>query len=114
MRVAGTKHQSSGLFKIPLTAEELINHTTEEIKEMAKKPRQLEETVISVDIPEELKNAQPVEKSIEKVASELSFDTSTIDMRERPKGLDEARWLLSNGFGKDTEMGIRKLANSPI
>lgn len=103
VRVSGTKHQSSGLYKIPLTPEELINLTTEEIKIMAKKPRHTEETVVSVDLPEVLKNAKPIEKPLEKVASELTFDTSTIDMKERPKGLDEARWLLSNGFFKAGE-----------
>lgn len=103
VRVSGTKHQSTGLFKIPLTAEELINHTTNEIKEMAKKPRQQETSPVSIDLPQELKDAHVVEKTVEKIASELSFDTSTIDMKERPKGLDEARWLLSNGFFKAGE-----------
>lgn len=103
VRVSNTKHNVSGLYKIPLTPEELINNTTDEIKEMAKKPRQLDDTVVSVDLPQELKDAQPIEKKIEKVASELTFDTSTIDMKERPKGLDEARWLLSNGFFKAGE-----------
>lgn len=103
VRVSNTKHNVSGLYKIPLTPDELLNNTTDEIKEMAKKPRQLEDTVVTVDLPQELKDAQPVEKKIEKVAAELTFDTSTIDMKERPKGLDEARWLLSNGFFKAGE-----------
>lgn len=103
VRVSNTKHNVSGLYKIPLTPDELLNNTTDEIKEMAKKPRQLDETVVSVDLPQELKDAQPVEKKIEKVAAELTFDTSTLDMKERPKGLDEARWLLSNGFFKAGE-----------
>lgn len=102
VRVSGTKHQSSGLYKIPLSPEELFNNTTDEIKVMAKTPRKSEESVL-VDLPQELKDAQPVEKKIEKIASELTFDTSTIDMKERPKGLDEARWLLSNGFFKAGE-----------
>jgi DnaB-like helicase C terminal domain len=103
VRVTGTKHDKSGLFKIPLTPEELINKTTEEIKEMAKTPRKINTEDVSVDLPQELKDAKPTEKPVEKVASELSFDTSTIDMKERPKGLDEARWLLSNGFFKAGE-----------
>jgi hypothetical protein len=103
VRVSGTKHQVSGLYKILLTPEELFNNTTDEIKVMAKKPRREETSVVSVDLPQELKDAKPVEKTIEKLASELSFDTSTIDMKERPKGLDEARWLLSNGFFKAGE-----------
>jgi hypothetical protein len=103
VRVSGTKHQVSGLYKILLTPEELFNNTTDEIKVMAKKPRREETSVVSVDLPQELKDAKPVEKTIEKLASELSFDTSTLDMREKPKGLDNARWLLSNGFFKAGE-----------
>jgi HJR/Mrr/RecB family endonuclease len=102
VRVANTKHKDSGLYKIPLSPEELITNTTEEIKEMAKKPR-TETTPVFVDLPQELKDAKPVERSIEKIATDLSFDTSTLDMKERPKGLDEARWLLSNGFFKAGE-----------
>lgn len=104
VRVAGTKHQSSGLFKIQLDPEELLNLTTDEIKQLAKKPRKLmSDKTVSVDLPEELKNVKPVEKPVEKVAAELSFDVSTVDMKARPKGLDEARWLLSNGFFKAGE-----------
>jgi hypothetical protein len=102
VRVTGTKHKDSGLYKIPLTPEELTNLTTNEIRLMAKTPKKDAE-VIKVNLPQELKDAKPTEKTIEKVATELSFDTSTIDMKERPKGLDEARWLLSNGFFKAGE-----------
>jgi hypothetical protein len=103
VRVVNTKHQTSGLYKIELTPEELLNLTTDEIKELAKKPRNSMSKNNPVDLPEELKNVKPSEKPVEKVASELTFDISTIDMRERPKGLDEARWLLSNGFFRTGE-----------
>lgn len=97
VRVSGTKHQSSGLYKIPLTPEELTNFTTDEIKQMAKKPR-TEATIVSADLPKELKEAKVVETKLDKIVGELTFDINTIDMKGRPKGLDEARWLLSNGF----------------
>lgn len=103
VRVVNTKHNVSGLYKIQLTPDELLNFTTEEIKEMAKTPRKTEDKEVIVDLPEELKNAIPVEKPLDKIASELTYDTNTIDMKERPKGLDEARWLLSNGFFKAGE-----------
>lgn len=103
VRIVGTKHQVTGLYKIPLTPEELVSLPIEDIKTMAKKRREPVQDPISVSLPEELKNVKPIEKKLEKVASELTFDTSTIDMKERPKGLDEARWLLSNGFFKAGE-----------
>lgn len=99
VRVSGTKHQSSGLYKIPLSPEELINNTTDEIKEMAKTPRKEIGLPVSVDLPQGLKDAQPlVVAKVEKEVVELTFDLSTIDMKDRPKGLDEVRWVLSNGF----------------
>lgn len=103
IRVPGTKHDKSKLYKIALSAEELINLTTEEIKEMAKTPRPIPTTTVKVDLPEELKNVKPMEVKLDKVVSELTFDISTIDLKSRPKGLDEARWLLSNGFFKTGE-----------
>lgn len=104
IRVTGTKHNKSGLYKIPLTADELLNLTTDEIKQIAKEPRMIEgsENVI-VDIPEKLKSAKPTEKPLEKIQGELTFDTNTLDMKEKPRGLDEARWLLSNGFFRSGE-----------
>lgn len=103
IRVPGTKHDKSTLYKIALTAEELTSLTTDEIKELAKKPRPIPTNVMRIDLPEELKKVNPVEKTIDRVATELTFDTSTIDMKARPKGLDEARWLLSNGFFRTGE-----------
>lgn len=103
VRISGTKHQTTGLYKIPLTAEELVSMDIEEIKTMAKKRRVLDIEHTVVTLPEELKVLKPVEKKLEQVKTEMSFDTSTIDMKERPKGLDEARWLLSNGFFKAGE-----------
>lgn len=44
-RLPNTKHQESGLFKIPLTIDELSDLTIEQIKELAKQPRKLEATI---------------------------------------------------------------------
>ena len=98
VRIPGTKHQSSGLYKIPLTPEELINLSVDEIKALAVKPRLIEASNVVVSLPAEMKNVKVQEKKLETIKSELSFDISEIDMKSRPKGLDEARWLLSNGF----------------
>ena len=98
VRIPNTKHNSSGLYKIPQTPEELINLSVDEIKALAVKPRLIEANSTVVSLPPELKNVKVVEKTVQAVKTELSFDTSSIDMKSRPKGLDEARWLLSNGF----------------
>lgn len=98
VRIPNTKHNSSGLYKIPLTPEELINLSVDEIKALAVKPRLIEANSTVVSLPAELKNVKVVEKTVQAIKKELSFDISSIDMKARPKGLDEARWLLSNGF----------------
>lgn len=103
VRVANTKHNKTGLFKIPLTAEELVTKNVDEIKELAKSPRTLSTKASRVALPEQLKTIKPEKKTIENVTKDLSFDISSINMKERPKGLDEARWLLSNGFFKSGE-----------
>lgn len=98
VRIPGTKHQSSGLYKIPLTPEELINLSVDEIKALAVKPRLIEANSTVVSLPAEMKNVKVQEKPIAAISKELTFDISSIDMKSRPKGLDEASWLLSNGF----------------
>ena len=98
VRISGTRHQTTGLYKIPLTPEELVNLPIEDIKAMAKKRREPIQESVTVSLPEELKNIKPVEKKLDQIKAELTFDTSSVDMKDRPRGLDEARWLLSNGF----------------
>ena len=103
IRVVNTRHQTTGLYKIQLTAEELVNMSLNDIKTLAKKRRQTFNEDLTVDLPQELKDAKHIEVPAEKIATELTFDTSTIDMKERPKGIDEVRWLLSNGFFRTGE-----------
>ena len=109
VRITNTKHQITGLYKIPLTAEELVNMPIDDIKTLAKKRRTLDTTSTVVSLPEELKELKTSKKTVETPKMELSFDTSGIDMKERPKGLDEARWLLSNGFFRHGERNIALL-----
>jgi hypothetical protein len=103
VRVENTKHQNSGLYKIPLTPDELVNLTIPEIKLLAKNPRANRLLQVAT-IPQNIKDVEPVkEKTIEQISRELSFDISTIDMKARPKGIDEARFLLLNGFFRSGE-----------
>jgi hypothetical protein len=97
VRISNTKHQKSGLFKIPLSPEELCDLSIDEIKDKAKVRRVIDFTPKVVDVPKELLEL-PVEPTYEKIAQELTFDLNTIDLKHRPKGFDEARWLLANGF----------------
>lgn len=103
VRIPGTKHQDSGLYKIPLTPEELCDLSIEEIKQKATRRRIIETTPTLANLPQELLSLEIEEQSIERIAKELTFDISTIDMKNRPKGIDEARWLIQNGFFRHGE-----------
>jgi hypothetical protein len=103
VRIANTKHQNSGLYKIPLTPEELVNLDISAIKVLAKNPRANRMLKVAT-LPKNVKEVQPVvEKRVDVIAKELTFDISSLDMKARPKGIDEARHLLLNGFFRSGE-----------
>ena len=102
VRIPNTKHQETGLYKIELEPHELVELDIEEIKEKAKTRRVINRTLVQVELPKELKEIE-VEKPLEKIQKELTFDTSAVDLKQRPKGFDEPRWLLANGFFRHGE-----------
>jgi hypothetical protein len=98
VRVSNTRHQNSGLYKIPLTPEELVSLSIAEIKLLAKNPRQGRMLKIA-NLPQNIKDIEPMkERAVSEIARELTFDISTVDMKARPHGLDEAKYLLLRGF----------------
>jgi KaiC/GvpD/RAD55 family RecA-like ATPase len=99
IRLPNTKHQKSGLYKIPLHLYELDELPITQITELAKNQRNIQVESTQVDLPDDMKNIKVPEKKKETEA-EYSFDHTTIDMKTKPKYLDEARWLLANGFFK--------------
>lgn len=102
VRISNTKHHKSGLFKIPLTPEELSELSIDEIRAKATKRRVVTEEVKVAELPKELLEL-PVEKPLEKISQELTFDVSQVDFKKKPKWLDDARWLLQNGFFRHGE-----------
>lgn len=103
VRIENTKHQNSGLYKIPLTPDELVDLSIAEIKLLAKNPRANRMLKVA-KLPQNIKEVEPVkEKAVEQIARELTFDITSIDMKSRPKGIDEARFLLLNGFFRSGE-----------
>jgi len=103
VRISNTKHQNSGLYKIPLSPDELVNLTIPEIKLLAKNPRANRMLTVA-NLPKNIKDVEVLkEKTIDQIGKELTFDISTIDMKSRPKGIDEPRFLLLNGFFRSGE-----------
>lgn len=102
VRIPNTKHQDTGLYKIELEPHELVELDIEEIKEKAKKRRILKRETKMSNLSQELLNIK-FEQSVEKIQQELTFDITEIDLKQRPKGFDESRWLLANGFFRHGE-----------
>jgi len=116
IRYVNSKHNKSGLFKIPLELSELDEMNVDEIKELAKKPRYntIPKTQISIYsdmiLPEKKKEKVKAEKPKaqvdewgEVVDSEYSMDIKTCDLKIKPNNFDDARWLLNNGFFSEGE-----------
>lgn len=95
-RIQGTKHHESGLYKIPLTFEELNDLPIEDIKDLAKEPRgQVKPTL--VDLPP---NIELFRQYKEKTKAEPKFviDVKDIDFKNKPKGFSNCKFALLNGF----------------
>jgi len=108
VRIENTKHNKSGLYKIPLTPEELTELKMDEIRLLAKNPRKSTRMIKIAKLPKELLELV-TEKPAEVISKELTFDTSTVDMKARPYGIDEARWLIQNGFFRTGERNYSML-----
>lgn len=92
-RVDGTKHNTTGLYKIPLTFDEL-GESIETIKQMAKvKKNRL--AIKPIKFPESLLNLKPKVKEVQKTAEENSH---FIDFSKKPFYLTDLKYVLQKGF----------------
>lgn len=94
-RVIGTKHKS-GLFKTPITLDQLNNWTISQIKEEAVFYNPGKNVVKTTPLPNHFLNLKTLEpkKPIVKEALELK----DLDWTIKPKYLTNCRWALQNGF----------------
>lgn len=100
MRLPLTKHQVSGLYKIPLTHQELKTLQIDKIKELAKGNDFMVPLYRSIEVNEqllELFKSEEIKKESESLAIQFA-DISEIDWSKKPKDLTGAKWLLELGF----------------
>jgi KaiC/GvpD/RAD55 family RecA-like ATPase len=108
-RLPLTKHHESGLFKIPLSYEELRDCSIDEIKEMAKSingfdSADLADEHFTIDLPPALVKLKNTLYKHKKATSEilfkeeLGFEISDLDISRCPKWLSPDRFALSEGF----------------
>ena len=102
IRVVGTKHPKSHLYKFPLTVDELKNTAVSDVKVLAKNIDNINQATMDgweeVSLPTSIK-VFGVSKKEEK--PKLSVDP--IDASKKPRFLDLPRWYLQNGYFGDGE-----------
>lgn len=104
LRIPLTKHEKSGVYCTPITYSELVANTADELKHIASDISEFDVDAYldyykSTELSDELLATPLVkEDKTETIKKDLSFDTSEIDLNQKPRYIDEARWLLMNGF----------------
>jgi KaiC/GvpD/RAD55 family RecA-like ATPase len=96
LRVPGTRHQSSGLFKIPLTVNSLETLTIDEIKKKAESLDNITEEFSwgVVSLPKELLETTPKNKP------KNGAPTPSLDFSKKTTGWRNCKWsLLQGNFG---------------
>lgn len=104
IRVVNTRHQTTGLYKIPLLPTELRDWSIEEIQNKAKEPRtdlEQEQLVVTLDDKHFL--------APEKKSEPTTSVETTIDWSKKPRWLSNCRYALQNGLFKE---GMRSNALS--
>ena len=96
LRIPLTKHQDSGLFKVPLTLEELESNDTNSIKEAAKVLANFQLTKTQpIEVADEFYDL--VQTEIKEVIKKVEIDTK-FDIRTKPKGWKLSKWAIAQGY----------------
>lgn len=108
-RVVGTKHQASGLYKIPLRINKLIELTGEQIKTMAIDINTVDTSVMEewnkVTMPEAI-NTLKIAKVVEKENPFSTAITESLDLSLKPRWLTPAKFALQEGFFQSGERDV--------
>lgn len=92
-RIAGTKHLKSGLYKQPLTINELKTLDMSKIREMAKEYKDKNIQIYPAKLKEDI-----YKKRIKEQTKVETAELGSLDMTKKPRFLDSARWYLQNGY----------------
>jgi hypothetical protein len=99
IRIPGTRHPDSGLYKIPLTMEQFYNLTLGEIKDLATDLNNVQEIAYEVaELPNDFfEITEEVEKKV--------IENETVEQLfiNKPKAWSNCKWLLLQGNFKDGE-----------
>lgn len=98
LRIPNTKHQTSGLYKVQLSEEELKTLSIEDIKDIAQEPGELMSADEAIEIPEEMINIE--EPTTEK--TKYNADDA-INFSKKPALWKNCKWSLAQGNFKNGE-----------
>lgn len=108
-RINHTKHNKTGLYKTPLTFEELKNMSLEDIKELAKneyEPVQLKEAKFPESLLFQLKYEKPQDANHNNPEIKEGEPAYRLDFSKKPYYLTDVKYALHKGFippGKSNE-----------
>jgi len=98
IRVIGTKHPKSGLYKYPLTAQQLSELPIDVIKSLAADVSNIDESVmdgwVQVVLPESISSLKYSKKKETKTVAEVH----DLDLSKKPKWLSDAKYALQEGY----------------
>lgn len=101
-RITGTKHNKSGLYKLPISLEQLTSESIDEIKTKAGDFNCVEEAFSSVvpyydvvSLPEKISKMKVKPESV--VQKEVAI-VHDLDLRLKPKWLSDAKYALQEGY----------------
>lgn len=100
IRVPNTKHDS-GLYKIPLDPDEILNLSIDEIKELAKSPRVLSLDYARANLPAPFKKL--LTDNTKKTKLKVAELVEPVDFKNKPKEWRNCKWALLQGNFKSGE-----------
>lgn len=103
LRIINTRHQKSGLYKIPLTLESLYEENLTKIKESAKEPQIGNIYPKSYPLPDKLLHIASKMPQERKQVPVQAQELGSLSFATKPKFLSNCRWGLQNGFFKEGE-----------
>lgn len=100
IRVPNTKHDS-GLYKIPLDPDEILNLSIDQIKELAKQPRVLGLDYARANLPAPFKKL--LTDNTKKPKLKVAEFSEPLDFKNKPKEWRNCKWSLLQGNFKSGE-----------
>jgi hypothetical protein len=98
VRVMGTKHPKSGLYKFPLTVDQLVDLPIDKVKKKAESLDNIDQTIIDNWVEVEMPDSIYTLRTPTKKTTKVEVMTNDLDLSKKPRFLDTARWYLQNGY----------------